>query len=1097
MAWFSMAGYSFAADQINSARQVSYQPIRLPARGALTEVQSKSGLKRILALRVEFVVDTLATTTGDGTFDYGFDDTLYFDPPPHDSMFFADNLEFLRFYWDKMSAGDIDIKYDIYPPGAQASYQLPRQMWQYNYNQSDEQLDIGLAQLFYDAVIAADASGQITTWDDYDLIVIFHAGAGAEFDLGFTTTPHDLPSAWMTAVDLEVIDVFGGIPVNGGRPVQGGIILPETETHEGVQISMAGVVCSLFGHWLGLPALYDRDNGGVVVGKWSLMDRGFGNFFGAIPGQVDAWSRSYMGWIEPKIIEPSGLSDTFYIAALGFGIDTLVIDSLSIDSLLNDTLAQVYKIPLGAQESFIISCRNRDPEQDSVAIAYDREGRKMVFNEDYSVDADPGFRVPVWIDNLDFDAPGSGILIWHVDESMTELISEGRFNSVDGQRGLDLEEADGAQDIGEDYPFLTPGYGTDYGVFFDAWYSDNEFHKEANDGRQVSFNGKSYPDSRTNTGAMSHVVVNGFSRRNTVMSFEYSQAGLIFSSFFTENPYYGMAVGDFDEDSTDQEIVTLGDSITIFDGDGTIIKKWENFTTGQMYHTPPLIVDDQIVWATIDEDKLKINYTTKDGHEGMSSVYIHLNLAVDFVWLGSVVNDGIIAVYNYRDPSVDGSSPESSEIRLVLLGDSNQKIGDGRLLSVHRLGDESSSNILTISHSGIVQIVSFEAIESVSTSKRIRGNNSEILISTFDDADEISFLETRILGDLRDYDIGNVSGVKPLLADFDGSGYQDILLIRSNANGNHYTVLIRDIELNGLDDIEMFDNDMSTPIPPYPLDFGTERRFLDFSRAIPIDVDNDGGYEFLGYSGDELIAYEYNGTIAAGYPIPIPSGNNSSTKTKFPLATLQVADLRGSDNWEFLFEEGIKSDSSESRYSQIYSMDDAGRTISGFPMNALGEAGSVRLAQLDDEPDLEMVIATDGAIYAYDPNFKGELSDIWWGQPLRDNLHSNAVWEAAEPFEPSASAGLLIDSECYNWPNPASGSTTIRYALNFAAEVTVDIYDITGERILTLHDSGLPGLPNEIQWDLSNIPRGGYIAMLKASSNGQSDSKKIKIAVLR
>ena len=58
---------------------------------------------------------------------------------------------------------------------------------------------------------------------------------------------------------------------------------------------MAGVVVFLFGHWLGLPALYDRDNGDAVVGKWSLLDRGFGNFYGVLPGPVDAWSKTYMG----------------------------------------------------------------------------------------------------------------------------------------------------------------------------------------------------------------------------------------------------------------------------------------------------------------------------------------------------------------------------------------------------------------------------------------------------------------------------------------------------------------------------------------------------------------------------------------------------------------------------------------------------------------------------------------------------------------------------------------------------------------------------------------------------------------------------------
>ena len=104
-AWLSFAVQSEASAKTINSKKVAYHQVRLPAENALQSTQSKSGLKRILALRVEFVPDTLMTTTGDGTFDYGTDDTLYFDPPPHDSLFFADNLEFLSFYWDKMSTG--------------------------------------------------------------------------------------------------------------------------------------------------------------------------------------------------------------------------------------------------------------------------------------------------------------------------------------------------------------------------------------------------------------------------------------------------------------------------------------------------------------------------------------------------------------------------------------------------------------------------------------------------------------------------------------------------------------------------------------------------------------------------------------------------------------------------------------------------------------------------------------------------------------------------------------------------------------------------------------------------------------------------------
>jgi M6 family metalloprotease-like protein len=199
--------------------------------------------------------------------------------------------------------------------------------------------------LFRDAVQTADSvenSGAAVglNWDDYDLVLIFHAGAGAEFDLGYTTTPHDLPSAWMIAEDLDTLGLGHGIPVRVGEPVQGGLLLPETETHEGVQISMTGVMCSLFGHWLGLPALYDNDRedkGRSVVGKWSLMDRGFGNFYGAIPGRLDAWSRSYNG------LAGSGGNRSWQLPYKSIRLKVPEVEA--------------FKIPINAHEYFLLSCR--------------------------------------------------------------------------------------------------------------------------------------------------------------------------------------------------------------------------------------------------------------------------------------------------------------------------------------------------------------------------------------------------------------------------------------------------------------------------------------------------------------------------------------------------------------------------------------------------------------------------------------------------------------------------------------------------------------------------------------------------------------------
>ncbi|MDZ7346990.1 MAG: hypothetical protein ONA69_09400, partial [candidate division KSB1 bacterium] len=47
---------------------------------------------KVLALRVQFIRDSLKTTTGDGTFDLSHSDEYLIDRPPHDRIYFEHQL---------------------------------------------------------------------------------------------------------------------------------------------------------------------------------------------------------------------------------------------------------------------------------------------------------------------------------------------------------------------------------------------------------------------------------------------------------------------------------------------------------------------------------------------------------------------------------------------------------------------------------------------------------------------------------------------------------------------------------------------------------------------------------------------------------------------------------------------------------------------------------------------------------------------------------------------------------------------------------------------------------------------------------------------
>lgn len=185
--WALGFGIALLATSVHGSQNLAIKKINLPRFPASTISRSllphRDAPLRVAALRVEFVRDSLSTTTGAGAFRYAEvdsfytetpPDTIYFDPPPHDSRYFADHIEFQNFYWNKMSAGNVNLTCDVFPAGSHAAYKLPKQMWQYNYNNGAAQLDRGLAELFRDAIQAADADPAVV-WNNYDLVIIFHA----------------------------------------------------------------------------------------------------------------------------------------------------------------------------------------------------------------------------------------------------------------------------------------------------------------------------------------------------------------------------------------------------------------------------------------------------------------------------------------------------------------------------------------------------------------------------------------------------------------------------------------------------------------------------------------------------------------------------------------------------------------------------------------------------------------------------------------------------------------------------------------------------------------------------------------------------------
>jgi M6 family metalloprotease-like protein len=91
-------------------------------------------------------------------------------------------------------------------------------------------------------------------------------------------------------------------------------IIPELEAPGTVP---NGVWCLEFAHNLGLPDLYNTNNGKTILGPWELMDKGSWNGHpgGSSPAHMTAWDKIQLGFINGHMLATvyPGVNTTFKI----------------------------------------------------------------------------------------------------------------------------------------------------------------------------------------------------------------------------------------------------------------------------------------------------------------------------------------------------------------------------------------------------------------------------------------------------------------------------------------------------------------------------------------------------------------------------------------------------------------------------------------------------------------------------------------------------------------------------------------------------------------------------------------------------------------
>jgi hypothetical protein len=453
----------------------------------------------LIAIRVEFKSDTNPLTTGNGLFgmqgdaaEQGFynSDTVYkYDALNHKLSYFNDQLEFVKRYFSTVSRGRLKLEYSIYPPtdnvpmyavGKTMSvyspgYKIPKETWDNYY----ERKTVGLMKFVVDAIKSADkkdgpfaglsmSNGSIVDSAGHKTVfMLLHAGAsfltdgGAQGSLG-RNSPSDMIDVFVTGqffhffkdtLKLDTAGVTVGGAAGASLLIDEIMMSSETSNQDGLNFGIHGIMVNQIARQIGIPDLFSTSSGMTAVGGFCIMDPyGYSAANGFIPPWPSAWVRAYMGWDTPMSLRPgqAGNARCKAVSAAQPGDTTILL------------------VPLNDHEYYLIENRQRNLSGIRNVFNWDTvESKDTIFIDPYTPvkltnvrDHSPNFdvidslssdgsKVIKAVKNYDVGIPASGLLVWHIDESIIrDRLKYDMLNADSNFKAVSLVEADGVNDLG-------------------------------------------------------------------------------------------------------------------------------------------------------------------------------------------------------------------------------------------------------------------------------------------------------------------------------------------------------------------------------------------------------------------------------------------------------------------------------------------------------------------------------------------------------------------------------------------------------------------------------------------------------------------------
>ncbi|MEA3296283.1 MAG: T9SS type A sorting domain-containing protein [candidate division Zixibacteria bacterium] len=1045
----------------------------------------------ILVLRFDFQYEEVddPNTTGRGVINLNnpiidpVDSAIYYDtvghwidPPPHNSAYFDAHLCALQKYWETVSKGRYSIKWDIFPPGNDSTYKLPLPMSEYGIchlglpaEKAFDTVLFGLIRYFKDGIRLADEMSPEIDFSQYGAFFLFHAGSDRQNDIGFPMTCSDLFTGYINyipeAPDYDTVWVD-----DSTKYIENALLLPETTNQDNRSTAMNAVIAHEFGHQLGLVDLYRTDNFVSCIGDFALMDNnGFGttidfNFntggtFGTMPIYPSAWSRAFLGFVE---VHDFRQGTEIKIAAA-----EIVSEGI-----------QVARVPISETEYYLIENRVVDlyPEITTAMLA-DSVTNVIQYPVDQATREFTG--------EYDFLLPGSGLLIYHVDEGVAVLDydGDGQNNFDDNQLQLDpsrrrlfvsVVEADGITDMS--------GYGV--GSRKKGWEGDM-FRED----RNRSFTPNTNPAAIDNSGNNTHVRVTdihrqreeGSGRIDTAIFFDLETRGLLdgfpvrtgFPFPHDQSSYaFSPIIDDIDRDGSMEIIVASFDKLSVVTAEGGNFlhevtgcdpcsthtdSAWGNVHYGRSYPVP--------LYMRTPNSSTTITTNPVTGDFGVT----------DSDKLVAVGYDHEVNLYETTYDENLGQADTACE-RVETIG-TPRAISFGKRLYV--LDDLGKVYLKTSLDETPVTLGTFTEDEY----HGICRIGEALVLLAGDSLSEAGSSETKLhyitTDESESYTLTGYYSLGPIVVDINRDSLPEIIVFSPDGDGVYVTI------------------DTTNAVPHFSI-LTEKQTGVNFSvNPVAGDVDSDGYPDIVICGATGVYSYNSELTVNTGFPIEIddrphyaehidddPDLSYAYFYQDFAISPAVIADIEKGGMPEIVFPTFAGNIAS---YGPEVS--------AGFPLSG-GERGTGSPVIFFDNVTVLAFLGADGWFYAWEVSL--DSSAAFWPMGGHDASGSYAFDQSSLAVRKQFS-NLFPDEKFYNYPNPViNGSTTIRYFLGQEAKsVNMTIYDLSGREIISLPGPTTGGVNNEKIWNCGSVTPGVYRCMIEVDFGTKTESAFTDIAVIR